>query len=208
MKNKIGRPNTISYVCLGIVSLIIGVILITNSKFTLTGLCSVFATMLILSGAIMMVRYFLKAEYQNHQSSEFAMSLFMILTGVVVMVRKEDIGAVFPQFLAIYVMLSGVLKMQQAMDLLGIKDEMWTGHFFIGLFIVILSGIVLLFPEAAWFKAKDRIPLYLCILLIVDGILNLGCLVHANNRKKRYLKTQPDESRDAIEDKKAQKRRD
>lgn len=207
MKNKFGRLNAVTYLILGVVSLIMGIILIINPKFTLTGLCSVVGAVLLIAGTIMMILYFAKAEYKNHQSAEFAVTLFLILAGIIVMVRKEDISDIFPQFLALVVLISGVFKMQQSMDLVGMQDMAWSRHFLIGLVIVVLSGIVLVIPDAAWFRAEDRIPLYLCILLIVDGFLSIGCLLHATQRKKQYQKMHPDEFVEVIEDKDARERR-
>lgn len=201
MRNKFGRLNAVSYLILGVVSLIMGIILIINPKFTLTGLCSVVGAVLLIAGAIMMILYFAKAEYKNHQSAEFAVTLFMVLAGIFVMVRKEDISDIFPQFLAAVVLVSGIFKMQQAMDLVGMQDKAWSRHFIIGLVIVVLSGIVLVMPDAAWFREKDRVPLYLCILLIADGMLSIGCLLHATNSKRQYRKAHPDEFVEVIEEK-------
>lgn len=199
MKNKFGRFNGVTILIMGIVCLIMGIILMINPKFTLTGLCSVVGAVLLVLGVILLILYFAKGEYRNHQSSDFAVTMSMILGGIMVMVRKEDISDIFPQFLAVFLMLSGILKMQQAMDLVGFKNESWLGHFVIGLLILILSGLVLVIPDAGWFNEKDRVPLYICILLIADGALSILCLIHATARKNQYRKQHPEEFVEVIE---------
>lgn len=202
MKNKVGRLNGVTSLIMGIVTLIMGIILMINPKFTLTGLCSVVGAVLLVVGAVLLILYFGKGEYKNLQSSDFSVTVCMILGGIFVMVRKEDISDIFPQFLAIFIMLSGVLKMQQAMDLFGMKNESWIGHIIIGALLTVLSGLVLLMPEADWFTARDRVPMYICILLIADGALSIGCLLHATAVKNRYRKLHPEEFVEEIEDKK------
>lgn len=202
MKNKFGRFNGVTYLILGIVSLLMGIILMINPNFTLTGLCSVVGAVLLIVGVIVLLLYFAKAEYKNLQSSDFAVTMCMILGGILVMVRKEDISDIFPQFFSIFLMLSGIMKMQQAMDLMGIKSSAWLGHFVIGSVMVLLSGLVLIMPEADWFVGKDRIPLYLCILLIADGVFSIACLIDATAKKNQYRKLHPEEFVEVIEDKK------
>lgn len=201
MKNKVGRLNGVTNLIMGIVTLLMGIILIINPEFKLSGLCSVVGTVLLIAGVVLLLLYFGKAEYKNPQSSDFMVTVCMILAGILVMVRKDDISDIFPQFLAIFIMLSGVLKMQQAMDLFGMKQESWIGHFIIGLVIAILSGLVVMMPEADWFMARDRVPMYICILLIADGALSIGCLLHATARKNAYRKLHPEEFVEAIEEK-------
>ncbi len=201
MKHKVGRLNGVTNLILGIVTLLMGIILLINPEFKLTGLCSVVGTVLLVVGVVLLILYFGKAEYKNHQSADFAVTVCMILGGMLVMIRKEDISDIFPQFLAIFLMLSGVLKMQQAMDLFGMKEESWLGHFIIGLVIAVLSGLVVVMPEADWFTARDRIPMYICILLIVDGVCSIGCLLHATAKKNTYRKFHPEEYAKVIEEK-------
>lgn len=202
MKNKVKRLSGVSYLIMGIVSLLMGIILIVNPDFTLTGMCSVVGTVILIEGVIMLILYFARQEYKNHQSSDFMVNVTMILVGIFVLIRKEDISDIFPQFLAIFIVLSGIIKMQQAMDLVGMQDASWFWHFMVGLGIVILSGLVLMMPEADWFTESDRVPLYVCILLVADGILSVVCLIHATARKIVYRKLHPEEFVEAIEDNK------
>lgn len=202
MKNKIGRLNSVTYLIFGIVCLLMGIILIINPDFTLTGLCSVVGAVLIVAGVILMILYFAKAGYRDHESADFAVTTCMILGGILILIRKEDISSIFPQFLAVFVLLSGVLKMQQAMDLVGYKNEAWLWHFLIGLIVVVLCGLVLIMPTADWFQSRDRVPLYMCILLAADGAVSIFCLIHATACKNQYRKEHPEEFVEVIDEKK------
>lgn len=199
MKNKIGRLNGVTSLIMGIVTLLLGIILIINPKFTLTGLCNVVGAVLLILGVILLILYFAKAEYRNHQSSDFAVTVFMMLISVFLLVRQEDISSVFPQFIAAYLVFSGVLKLQSSMDLVGLKEGSWIWHFVIGLIIIVAGGMVLLIPDAKWFTAKDRVPLYLCILLIADGLLSIIMLIHVTARRNHYRKLHPEEFVEVIE---------
>lgn len=201
MKNKFGRLNGVTSLIMSIVSLLMGVILMINPTFTLTGLCSVVGAVLVVAGAVMLILYFGKAEYTNLQSADFAVTVCMIFAGILVMVRKEDISDIFPQFLAIFLVLSGIMKMQQAMDLFAMKENSWSAHFGIGMLISLLSGAVLVWPTADWFTAKDSVPLYMCILLVTDGILSIICLIHATAKKNQYRKLYPEKFAERIEEK-------
>lgn len=201
MKGKFGRLNGVTSLIMGIVTLLLGIILIINPSFTLTGLCSVIGAVLLILGVILLILYFAKAEYRNHQSADFAVTVFMILASIFIMVRKEDISKIFPQFVAVYLIFSGVLKLQNSMDLVGMKDDSWLWHFIIGLVIVMASGIVLLIPDASWFNEKDRVPLYLCILLVADGLLSIIMLIHVTAKRNSYRKLHPEEFVEVIEEK-------
>ena len=192
MKNKVGRLSGVTNLILGIVSLLVGIILIINPKFTLTGLCSVVGTVLLVLGVIMTILYFGKGDYKDFSSSGFTINITIFLAGLLILIRKESISSFFPQFLAIYIMISGVMKMQQSMDLLGMKDSSWSMHFLLGLIVVILSGVVLIWPEAGLFTAKDRVPMYICILLIADGLLSIISLFHSTMCKKKFQKAHPE----------------
>lgn len=200
MKNRFGRLKGVTSLIMGIVTLLLGVILIINPELTLTGLCSVVGAVLVICGVILMIMYFARAEYRNHQSSDFIVTACMILAGILLLIRKEDISRIFPQFVAIYLMFSGVLKLQGAMDLVGMKEESWLGHLIAGLIIIVAGGIVLIIPDAAWFQSKDIVPVYLCILLAVDGAASIVTLIHVTARRNRYRKLHPEEFVEVIEE--------
>ena len=188
MKNKFGRLNGLTYLLMGVVCVLIGVILIINPTLTLISFCSVVGAALAVIGVILLILYFARQGYKDDESADFVVTMCMILGGILVMVRKENISEIFPQFLAVFVMLSGVIKMQNAMDLVGIGDSSWAIHFVMGLIIVILSGLVLIFPRAEWFVGDDRVPMYVCVVMIADGALSIFSILHVTLRKNSYKK--------------------
>lgn len=200
MKNRFGRLKGITSLIMGIVTLLLGIILIINPELTLTGLCSMVGAVLVICGVILLILYFAKAEYRDHQSADFTITACMILIGILLLVRKEDISRIFPQFVALYLVFSGVLKLQGAMDLVGMKVESWIAHFVTGLAIIIAGGIVLLIPDAAWFNSDDIVPLYLCILLTVDGAASMISLLHVTAKRNRYRRQHPEEFVEEIEE--------
>lgn len=200
MKNRFGRLNGVTSLIMGIVTLLLGIILIINPELTLTGLCSMIGTVLVICGAILLILYLGRQEYRNHESTDFAVTMCMILAGILLLVRKEDISRIFPQFVAIYLVFDGILKLQGAMDLAGMKAGSWVAHFVAGIVIVLAAGIVLVIPEAGWFRSEDIVPLYLCILMTADGVVSIVALLHLTAKRNSYRRQHPEEFVEEIED--------
>ena len=76
----------------------------------------------VVFGIIMIVKYFLTGSYRDIGKYGFSAGVLCVLIGAMLLVRTSEIAAYFSLFLGICILLTAVIKLQNAVDLKSIHD--------------------------------------------------------------------------------------
>lgn len=79
----------------------------------------------VVFGIIMIVKYFLTGSYRDIGKYGFSAGVLCVLIGVMLLVRTSEIAAYFSLFLGICILLTAVIKLQNAVDLKSIHNAGW-----------------------------------------------------------------------------------
>ena len=70
-------------------------------------------------------KYFLTGSYRDIGKYGFSAGVLCVLIGVMLLVRTSEIAAYFSLFLGICILLTAVIKLQNAVDLKSIHNAGW-----------------------------------------------------------------------------------
>ena len=118
----------------------------------------------VVFGIIMIVKYFLTGSYRDIGKYGFSAGVLCVLIGVMLLVRTSEIAAYFSLFLGICILLTAVIKLQNAVDLKSIHNAGWFIFLLIALAFLAVAILVILNPGGRVSQYKNAIyylPIYL-----------------------------------------------
>lgn len=141
---------------------------------------------LIVAGIISIVRYFMTESYRRLNCYTFSAGALMVVLGVCALLRAEIVSSYLIICLGILLLASGVIKLQNALDLEALKDKAWAVVLMIAVAVMICGAVVLLNP----FSNKSDLNYFAYIVLVVDGVLSLFSVLYLTVRLRKYQKQQ------------------
>lgn len=164
------------YILLGIVALVI-----PETMERLLGF--LIGVVLIIAGAVSMISYLLRDAHQNYYHNDFLHGLLGILLGIVVLYKVDIIISLVPFLLGILVLVSGLSKLQDVIDLKRLEYGNWI--FMLALAIInIVLGLILIFNPMAVAALLFRL---LGVGLIFSGITDCVTTIYFAGKIRDYF---------------------
>ena len=171
-----------SAIVAGLVELLIGILLFVDPTGFTSGILMVVGGILIICGAVCLIRYFNTDPVQAALEQNFSKGLIMILLGGILALRTEQVMDLFPlltQLYGIAILMIGVVKLQQGVDLLRLKARFWFLAGVNALLAILFAAVILSNPFAStivlWRVAA--------ISLIVEAVLDVVVLIMTRNER-------------------------
>lgn len=156
--------------------------LITLSYF----LCSI----LVITGIVLIVRYFITDAYKNINEYGFSIGVFTVILGMCALVRVEQVANSFILCIGISLLMTSVIKLQNALDLNNLKEKTWVIMLGIAFAFLICSIIIIINP----FAEKATLCNFSYRIMIMDGVITLLSnfylyfMIRKNNKKQVITK--------------------
>lgn len=164
------------YILLGIVALVI-----PETMERLLGF--LIGVVLIIAGAVSMISYLLRDAHQNYYHNDFLHGLLGILLGVVVLYKVDIIISLVPFLLGTLVLISGLSKLQDVIDLKRLEYGNWIVMLVLAIINIVL-GLVLIFNSMAVAALLFRL---LGVGLIFSGITDCVTTIYFAGKIRNYF---------------------
>lgn len=164
------------YILLGIVALVI-----PETMERLLGF--LIGIVLIIAGGVSMISYLLRDAHQNYYHNDFQHGLLGILLGIVVLYRVDIIISLVPFLLGTLVLVSGLSKLQDVIDLKRLEYGNWIFMLVLAVINIVL-GLVLIFNPMAVAALLFRL---LGVGLIFSGITDCITTVYFAGKIRNYF---------------------
>lgn len=164
------------YILLGIVALVI-----PETMERLLGF--LIGVVLIIAGAVSMISYLLRDAHQNYYHNDFLHGLLGILLGIVVLYKVDIIISLVPFLLGTLVLVSGLSKLQDVIDLKRLEYGNWILMLVLAV-INIMLGLILIFNPMAAASLLFRL---IGIGLIFSGITDCVTTVYFAGKIRDYF---------------------
>lgn len=165
------------YIALGIAFLVV-------PELKVEHLCYLLAVCLILLGVIRIGEYFIRECYKNINQYGFSIGVFAIILGVCVIIRIDQFTAIFNLCLGIGILLTAIIKIQNAMDLRALEDRGFLIFLIAAVLMVIGAAVILINP----FGTEATRDQFTYIVLIIDGGLSITSTTYLMLRIRGYKK--------------------
>ena len=172
-------------ILLAVIFIALGIVLILWPGATMKTICYLLAAMLLALGVASLINYLRKDISGIIYRYDLVVGLCAILGGILVIVKVDKLTDLIPAVLGFLVTMSGILKMQNSVDMLRLGHGTWHVAFAMAI-VNIVAGIVLLMNP---FEAAQILIMCIGIALVYSGITDLYVAISISRRLSK-IKTE------------------
>lgn len=187
--------NTVVVALIAAVFILVSALILFVPQIEIKDICYFCCGAVLVLGIYMIVRYFLTEGYRRLSEYGFSEGVLFVLLGSCGLVSADAIASSFLTVLGLALLLSGVIKLQYALDLKFMKDKAWIGFFAVTILFLVCSVVSVLKP----FSDKTFYEKYTCYVLLADGIATIVNICYLRFRIKAYSNEQ-EESVESLEE--------
>lgn len=172
--------NTVVVALIAAVFILVSTLILFVPQIEIKDICYFCCGAVLVLGIYMIVRYFLTEGYQHLSEYGFSEGVLFVLLGSCGLVSADAIASSFLTVLGLALLLSGVIKLQYALDLKFMQDKAWIGFFVVTILFLVCSVVSVLKP----FSDRTFYEKYTCYVLLADGIVTIVNICYLRFRIK------------------------
>ena len=160
---------------LSIAYIVIGMMLLIMPQTSLLWICYAFGAVVLITGIVCLI------QYARIRGTGFT-APFMLVGGVITaglgiftLAKPQVVASFLPIVFGIFIVVDGLSRIGSAIDLAKRKGQKWWVLLLLSIVSVALGILLVLHP----FGAAVSVVMVCGILLIVEGSMNLGCILYA-----------------------------
>lgn len=182
------KKGALGFLGLSFLYVILGIVFLLFPSIGLTHICYLLGSVFVVFGVVCIVLYFMKEQYQNLNAYGFTGGAACLVFGIYILVKCSSVAGVFQQFLAVCIIINSIMKLQNSMDLLRLKDKFWWITTLLAVVTTIMAFIILCYPDS--FISDTSVHPYISVVLIVDGVLSIISFFHLAVKLKQFEKSE------------------
>lgn len=179
---KLQREN-INAIILSLFEIVVGVLLLINPLGFTMGIITAAGVLILINGILAIIQYFRMNPREASVSRVLLKGLVFLSIGVFCIFQSTWLTAVFPLFTMVYgvvIFLTGLSKIQWAVDMLRMKKEKWYLPAIGAALSIFLSAIILFDP----FASTAVLWTFTAVSLILEAVYDIAILIVTGRGKK------------------------
>ena len=160
---------------LSVLFIVLGVLLLVMPQTSLLWICYAFGAVVLITGIFCLI------QYARVRGSGLA-APFLLVAGVITaglglfaLAKPEVVASFLPVVFGLFILMDGCSRIGTAIDLARRRGEKWWLLLLLSLLSIALGILLLADP----FGAAVSVVMLCGVLLIVEGVINLSCVVYA-----------------------------
>lgn len=160
---------------LSIVYLILGLMLLVMPETSLLWICYAFGAVVLLTGVVCLV------QYARLHGKGFAAPFLLVggvitgALGIFTLLRPQTVASILPIVFGIFILVDGFNRIASGVELAKQKGHKWWVLVLLGVLSLALGFLLIWRP----FDIAVSMVMVCGALLVVEGALNLGCVLYA-----------------------------
>ena len=172
--------------------MVLGLILVIFPATTARTICYMIAGIAIVIGLVNLVVYFTRNITRNYYRNDFVTGLLMVILGFFVIYQADLIIALVPFIIGLCIIISGLFKLQGALDV-----QRMGGNSVVILGIAIVNIVVGILMVINPFESAILLYRLLGAGLLFSGLTDMASTLYLSGKMHSYMKKM-DEAGDAI----------
>lgn len=161
------RKMNITSIIFSIIFILIGTFLLARPEDAIHLVSYALGIILIVWGVISVITFFTDKESQNYLDFVFIVGVFVLIFGIIILVKPDTIASIIPLLLGIWMLINGVTKLSYSLTLNNNKSAL--SSIIISLIIVLLGILLIINP----FQGAKKLVQILGISILVYSVLDL-----------------------------------
>lgn len=169
-KKSLSNHNSVLFTLLfPVIYVLLGALLLFVPDINTKVLAELLGALLIVAGAALIIRYFLARSYLDMRAYGFSLGTLAIVLGVCAILKAQDVANSLSVFLNICIMLTAIVKLQNAIQLKFMKSKLWIPVLCVSLAFLICTVLIVLDPFSD--SVRDT---FTYIVLLCDGVASFA----------------------------------
>lgn len=180
-------------ILLAVFFIVLGVVLILWPGATMKTICYMLAAILIIIGVVFLANYLRKDIAGLIYRYDLVVGLCAVLGGILVIIKVNQLTELIPAVLGFLVTTSGILKMQNSVDMLRLGHGTWYVAFAMAIINIVFGVLLLINP----FGTMELLLIWLGIGFVYSGVTDLYVTISISHKlSKMNLNTEITTSED------------
>lgn len=158
----------------GLLYIVLGVAALVVSEQMVIALGYILGVVLIVAGAVSMILYLLRDARQNYYHNDFLYGLLFIIVGGILLYNVKLVINVMPTLLGLMVVISGISKLQDVIDMKRLNCGNWIGMLILAILNLILGIVLIMNP----FEAAVVMFKVLGVGLVISGLSDVAVSIY------------------------------
>ena len=168
------------YIILSVLCVIVGIVLLVWPNMTMSLLGTASGIGLLVVGIAHIIIYFTKDHFATILHMDLTVGVVCAAFGAFILMHSDFVELAIPFAIGIIMMIGAMTKLQYSLDMKRLQLGLWKVILVISILMLAL-GILFIYNPF-----KEKILVYMiAAALIVDGIVNILCLLVLSHRLKK-----------------------
>ena len=163
-----------------IVYVVLGLVFVLIPNIVTSTVAIILGVALALAGVVYIIDYFRKWDIE-YRSNGLAIGILLLFSSLFLFFQSDVIATIIPLLLGFAVVVSGTIKLQNAIVLYKAKEKMWIPVLVLAGVCLILGVIIMFDP----FAAMTGLIILIGVSLLVSGITDLVIIFLMSRRTKQ-----------------------
>ncbi len=173
------KPTAAFY---GLICVIIGIIDLVNPEKMLNIIAYALGISAIVCGLVFIIVYMARDVKYNLNNNDFLSGLIAVVVGIVILIKWQQFMELLPIVLGVLIIVSGCIKLQDAIDLKKLDHPAFVMMLVISLVFIIFGAVLVANP----FKSEIILMRIIGVALIIAGMTDLFTSVFYDGIRKAY----------------------
>ena len=171
-----------SYIVMAVAYVVFGLSLLIKPELSTTVICYAIGAVCVIYAVANLIKYFTGSMNRMYIEPDFVLSVIICVFGIVTIVRPSVIISILPFIVGIVLVFSGLIKVQDGINLKRFYYDRWFLVLGFAVISVILGIVVLLNPFGTGLLFTRMVGLF----FTVDGVLSISSIVMLRKNGKFY----------------------
>lgn len=171
-----------SYIVMAVAYVVFGLSLLIKPELSTTVICYAIGAVCVIYAIANLIKYFTDSMNRMYIEPDFVLSVIICVFGIVTIVRPSVIISILPFIVGIVLVFSGLIKVQDGINLKRFNYDRWFLVLGFAVISVILGIVVLLNPFGTGLLFTRIVGLF----FTVDGVLSISSIVMLRKNGKFY----------------------
>lgn len=171
-----------SYIVMAVAYVVFGLSLLVKPELSTTVICYAIGAVCVIYAVANLIKYFTGSINRMYIEPDFVLSVIICVFGIVTIVRPSVIISILPFIVGIVLVFSGLIKVQDGINLKRFNYDRWFLVLGFAVISVILGIVVLLNPFGTGLLFTRIVGLF----FTVDGVLSISSIVMLRKNGKFY----------------------
>ena len=174
------KPTAAFY---GLICVILGIIDLINPEKMLSIIAYAIGISAIVCGIIFVIRYMVRDVRYNMGNNDFLSGIVAAVIGVIILIKWQELMALVPMILGVFIIVSGCIKLQDCIDLKKLGNSSYAVMLVMALVFIIFGAVLVSDP----FESEVLLLRLIGVSLIISGMTDIFASIFFDSIRKNYM---------------------